>query len=74
MSLADISTPDEGPHDPGVPPLDEGSAVKRVAIGFGSEASTRTFLPRVFSFIMFLFTLTETEGEQKAPVITLPAG
>jgi hypothetical protein len=27
-----------------------------------------------FSFIMFLFTLTETEGTQKAPVITLPAG
>ena len=27
-----------------------------------------------FSFIMFLFTLTETEGKQGAPVITLPAG
>jgi len=27
-----------------------------------------------FSFIMFLFTLTETEGAQKAPVVTLPAG
>jgi len=27
-----------------------------------------------FSFIMFLFTLTETESKQGAPVITLPAG
>jgi hypothetical protein len=27
-----------------------------------------------FSFIMFLFSLTETEGRQGAPVITLPAG
>ena len=27
-----------------------------------------------FSFIMFLFTLTETEGKQTAPVITIPAG
>jgi hypothetical protein len=29
---------------------------------------------RLFSFIMFLFTLTETEGKQSAPVITIPAG
>jgi len=29
---------------------------------------------RLFSFIMFLFTLTETEGKQGAPVITIPAG
>ena len=29
---------------------------------------------RLFSFIMFLFTLTETEGRQGAPVITIPAG
>jgi hypothetical protein len=29
---------------------------------------------RLFSFIMFLFTLTETEGKQNAPVITIPAG
>lgn len=28
----------------------------------------------LFSFIMFLFTLTETESRQGAPVITLPAG
>ena len=28
----------------------------------------------LFSFIMFLFTLTETEGKQGAPVITIPAG
>jgi hypothetical protein len=26
------------------------------------------------SFIMFLFTLTETEGKQGAPIITIPAG
>jgi hypothetical protein len=29
---------------------------------------------RLFSFIMFIFTLTETEGKQGAPVITIPAG
>jgi len=29
---------------------------------------------RIFSFIMFLFSLTETEGKQGAPVITIPAG
>lgn len=29
---------------------------------------------RLFSFIMFLFTLTETEGKQGAPVITIPVG
>jgi hypothetical protein len=29
---------------------------------------------RLFSFIMFLFTLTETESKQGAPVITIPAG
>src|SRR5262245_17610678 len=29
---------------------------------------------RLFSFIMFLFTLTETEGKQNAPLITIPAG
>ena len=29
---------------------------------------------RLFSFIMFLFTLTETEGKQGAPIITIPAG
>ena len=29
---------------------------------------------RLFSFIMFLFTLTETEGRQGAPIITIPAG
>lgn len=28
----------------------------------------------LFSFIMFLFTLTETDNKQGAPVITLPAG
>ena len=27
-----------------------------------------------FSFIMFLFTLTETEGKQNAPLITVPVG
>ena len=29
---------------------------------------------RLFSFIMFLFTLTETEGKQGAPIITVPVG
>jgi hypothetical protein len=29
---------------------------------------------RLFSFIMFLFTLTETEGKQGAPLITIPVG
>lgn len=29
---------------------------------------------RLFSFIMFLFTLTETEGKQNAPIITVPVG
>jgi hypothetical protein len=29
---------------------------------------------RLFSFIMFLFTLTETDAKQAAPVITIPAG
>ena len=29
---------------------------------------------RLFSFIMFLFTLTETEGKPNAPLITIPVG
>jgi hypothetical protein len=29
---------------------------------------------RMFSFIMFMFTLTETEGKQGAPLITVPVG
>ncbi len=29
---------------------------------------------RLFTFIMFLFTLTETEGKQGAPIITIPVG
>ena len=29
---------------------------------------------KLFSFIMFLFTLTDTGDKQGAPVITLPAG
>jgi hypothetical protein len=29
---------------------------------------------RMFSFLMFLFTLAETGGAEKAPVITIPAG
>jgi hypothetical protein len=29
---------------------------------------------KLFSFIMFLFTLTETDSKQGAPVITIPAG
>jgi hypothetical protein len=29
---------------------------------------------RLFSFIMFLFTLTDTGDKQGAPVITIPAG
>ena len=29
---------------------------------------------KLFSFIMFLFTLTETEGKPNAPLITIPVG
>jgi hypothetical protein len=29
---------------------------------------------KLFSFIMFIFTLTETESKQGAPIITIPAG
>ena len=29
---------------------------------------------RLFSFIMFLFTLTESDGKQGAPIITVPVG
>jgi hypothetical protein len=29
---------------------------------------------RLFSFIMFLFTLTESGDKQGAPIITVPAG
>jgi hypothetical protein len=29
---------------------------------------------RLFSFIMFLFTLTETGDRQGAPIITVPVG
>jgi len=29
---------------------------------------------RLFSFIMFLFTLTDTGEKQGAPIITVPAG
>jgi hypothetical protein len=29
---------------------------------------------RLFSFIMFLFTLTDTGDKQGAPIITVPAG
>jgi hypothetical protein len=29
---------------------------------------------RMFSFIMFLFTLTETGDRQGAPIITVPVG
>jgi hypothetical protein len=43
------------------------------SIGPGTVARDR-FAKRLFSFIMFLFTLTETEGKQGAPVITIPAG
>jgi len=28
---------------------------------------------RVFSFLMFLFTLVETGGKEGAPVVTIPA-
>lgn len=35
----------------------------------------RDFLSkRMFSFLLFLFTLAETGGEEKAPIITIPAG
>jgi hypothetical protein len=29
---------------------------------------------RMFSFLLFLFTLAETGGQEKAPIITIPAG
>jgi hypothetical protein len=28
----------------------------------------------LFSFIMFIFSLTDTEGKEGAPIITVPAG
>jgi hypothetical protein len=29
---------------------------------------------RLFSFIMFIFALTETGGKEGAPIVTIPAG
>jgi hypothetical protein len=29
---------------------------------------------RLFSFLMFIFTLTETGGKEGAPIVTIPAG
>ena len=28
----------------------------------------------LFSFLMFVFSLTETEGRESAPIVTIPAG
>jgi hypothetical protein len=28
----------------------------------------------LFSFTMFIFSLTETEGKEGAPIVTIPAG
>jgi hypothetical protein len=28
---------------------------------------------RLFSFLMFLFTLVETSGKEGAPIVTIPA-
>jgi hypothetical protein len=28
----------------------------------------------VFSFLMFVFSLTETQGKEGAPIVTIPAG
>lgn len=29
---------------------------------------------RVFSFVMFIFSLVETGGKEGAPIVTIPAG
>jgi hypothetical protein len=28
----------------------------------------------LFTFLMFIFSLTETQGKEAAPIVTIPAG
>jgi hypothetical protein len=79
--VAPTAEPEVGPSGPILPLIRIGSAVERPADAFLAVPYRGYWFwiddrdmgsKRLFSFLMFIFTLVETSGREAAPVLTIP--